>query len=331
MATGQQVTDPTSGFQVMRAEIARLFARDVFPVDYPDADILILLHRTGYRVRELPVQMRPSPGSSMHSSQSTPYYVYKMLLSICVTLMRPRTKGSPMISWNLRIIGMVGSLALLAFIFELVRRRQLKEEYTVLWVLTAVVLFVLAAWEGLLSGVRNLIGAGSEASTLYFFGLIFVVALLMYFSVRVSRLERRVIAMMQEIALLGAAARNGKHNGAGAPEAAEAHAAGAARAPRRRPRRARGLSGGANREVTLDPQAPAAPESSEPERVARWRPHAGARVAAADVGGECVRRSERGASEHTRLRRRSSGRADDDHHGGARLLRREPAAAPRRG
>lgn len=95
MATGQLVTDPTSGFQVMRAEIARLFSRDVFPVDYPDADILILLHRTGYRVRELPVQMRPSPGRSMHTSQSTPYYVYKMLLSIFVTLLRPRAITSP--------------------------------------------------------------------------------------------------------------------------------------------------------------------------------------------------------------------------------------------
>jgi glycosyltransferase involved in cell wall biosynthesis len=89
-ATGQTVTDPTSGFQVMRAEIAHLFARDVFPVDYPDADVLILLHRTGYRVRELAVQMRPSPGSSMHTRNSTPYYVYKMLLSILVTLLRPR-------------------------------------------------------------------------------------------------------------------------------------------------------------------------------------------------------------------------------------------------
>ena len=93
LATGQLVTDPTSGFQVMRGEIARLFSRDVFPVDYPDADILILLHRTGYRVRELPVQMRPSPGRSMHSSQSTPYYVYKMLLSILVTLLRPRARA----------------------------------------------------------------------------------------------------------------------------------------------------------------------------------------------------------------------------------------------
>jgi len=120
-----------------------------------------------------------------------------------------------MISWNLRIIGIVGSLGLLLFVLELVRRRQLKEEYTALWVLTSLVLLLLAAWEGLLRGVRNLIGAGSEASTLYFFGLLFVVALLLHFSVRVSRLERRVISMMQEIALLGAASRNGKRDGTG--------------------------------------------------------------------------------------------------------------------
>jgi hypothetical protein len=94
LATGHLVTDPTSGFQVMRGEIAELFSRDLFPVDYPDADILILLHRTGYRVREVPVQMRPSPGTSMHSTQSTPYYVYKMLLSILVTLLRPRTRSA---------------------------------------------------------------------------------------------------------------------------------------------------------------------------------------------------------------------------------------------
>jgi hypothetical protein len=126
-----------------------------------------------------------------------------------------------MISWNLRIIGIVGCIGLLLFILELVRRRQLKEEYTVLWVLTGIVLLLFAAWEGLLRDVRNLIGASSEASTLYFFGLIFVVALLMHFTVRVSRLERRIVAMMQEIALLGATNHNGTRNGngdSGAPD-----------------------------------------------------------------------------------------------------------------
>jgi hypothetical protein len=107
-----------------------------------------------------------------------------------------------MISANLRVVAIVGSLVLLAFIVELVRRRRLKEEYSVLWILTALVLLLLAMWGGLLRDLTHLIGAISQASTLYFFGLLFVVLLLLHFSVRVSDLERRVIVLMQEVALL---------------------------------------------------------------------------------------------------------------------------------
>jgi glycosyltransferase involved in cell wall biosynthesis len=92
LVTRQHISDPTSGFQLMRADVARFFCTEVYPTDYPDADILILLHRTGYRVREVPVQMRPSPGQSMHSGHRSAYYVYKMLLSIFVTLLRPRAR-----------------------------------------------------------------------------------------------------------------------------------------------------------------------------------------------------------------------------------------------
>jgi hypothetical protein len=147
------------------------------------------------------------------------------------------------LGWPLQVIGILGSLTLLLFIFELVRRRELKEEYTVLWVLTGVVLLVLAAWEGLLRAIAEAIGASSEASMLYFFGLIFVVFLLLHFSVRVSRLERRVVALMQEIALLGATRVNGadaRANGladSAAPARAEADVG---RAPSRRERDTRG-------------------------------------------------------------------------------------------
>ena len=92
LVTRQHISDPTSGFQLMRIDVARFFCSEVYPTDYPDADILILLHRTGYRVREVPVRMRPSLGQSMHSGHRSAYYVYKMLLSIFVTLLRPRVR-----------------------------------------------------------------------------------------------------------------------------------------------------------------------------------------------------------------------------------------------
>ena len=94
LLTRRHITDPTSGFQVMRISVARFFCTDVYPADYPDADILVLLHRSGFDVAEVPVQMRPSPGVSMHSGHRSLYYVYKMLLSLLVTMLRPR-RGEP--------------------------------------------------------------------------------------------------------------------------------------------------------------------------------------------------------------------------------------------
>lgn len=108
-----------------------------------------------------------------------------------------------MISTNLRIISIVGSLALLLFILELVRRRRLKEEYTVLWLATAIALLVLAATPTLIGDISRAIGAFSQTNALFFFGLIFVILLLLYFSIRVSQLERRVVSLLQEVALLG--------------------------------------------------------------------------------------------------------------------------------
>ncbi len=107
-----------------------------------------------------------------------------------------------MISTNLRIIAIAGSFALLVFVVELVRRRRLKEEYSVLWVATALTLLLLAAWGGLLRDLAHLIGADSQASTLYFFSIIFIAFMLLHFSVRVSNLERRVVVLLQEVALL---------------------------------------------------------------------------------------------------------------------------------
>lgn len=89
---GRRVTDPTSGFQAMNREVMRFYASDLYPIDFPDADVLIMLHRAGLKSVEIPVEMyRRAEGVSMHSGLKPVYYVFKMLLSILVTLLRENT------------------------------------------------------------------------------------------------------------------------------------------------------------------------------------------------------------------------------------------------
>ncbi|MGD9577914.1 MAG: glycosyltransferase family 2 protein [Syntrophorhabdus sp.] len=86
---GQKVTDPTSGYQAMENRVFSLLSGDKFPIDYPDADVIIMLHRAHFRIKEIPVRMLPSPDDkSMHSGLKPIYYVFKMFLSILVTLLR---------------------------------------------------------------------------------------------------------------------------------------------------------------------------------------------------------------------------------------------------
>jgi hypothetical protein len=89
----QKVTDPTSGFQVLKSRAIELIASDEYPPDYPDADFIILMNRNGFKIKEVSVTMHASPDKeSMHHGHKTVYYVFKMFLSIFVTLLRKSPK-----------------------------------------------------------------------------------------------------------------------------------------------------------------------------------------------------------------------------------------------
>ncbi|MBI5750176.1 MAG: glycosyltransferase family 2 protein [Nitrospinae bacterium] len=87
--TGQKFTDPTSGYRAINNDILKFYSNDIYPVDYPDADVIIMLHQAGFRIMEIPVDMNPSlTGKSMHSGLKPIYYLFKMMLSIFVTILR---------------------------------------------------------------------------------------------------------------------------------------------------------------------------------------------------------------------------------------------------
>ncbi len=86
---GQAVTDPTSGFQALNRDALRFYASPYYPTDYPDADVIIMLQRADLRIKEIQVRMHSrQQGQSMHSGLKPLYYIFKMFLSMFVTLLR---------------------------------------------------------------------------------------------------------------------------------------------------------------------------------------------------------------------------------------------------
>ncbi len=101
-----------------------------------------------------------------------------------------------------QLVAVFISVVILGVIIELVRRRKLREEYSWLWLLTGTVLLVLSVWYELLVMITNLIGAVLPTSTLFFFGLIFLLLINLHYSLRISQLTTQVKNLAQQMALL---------------------------------------------------------------------------------------------------------------------------------
>lgn len=85
---GQTITDPTSGFQAMNKKVVKFYASDIYPSDFPDADVLLMALKKGFKIKEFSVRMHPSDQSKLHSGLKPVYYAFKMFLSIFMTIIR---------------------------------------------------------------------------------------------------------------------------------------------------------------------------------------------------------------------------------------------------
>jgi hypothetical protein len=88
----ERLTDPTSGYRAMKSTVLRFCVGDMYGFDYPDADFLLTLHRSGFRIEEIPIHVRPrSGGKSQHSGMTPLFYTTKMFLSIFIILLRKKS------------------------------------------------------------------------------------------------------------------------------------------------------------------------------------------------------------------------------------------------
>jgi len=101
-----------------------------------------------------------------------------------------------------QIITALGAVALAALVLDLVRRRRLSEEYSLLWLISTTVIAVLGFSTPILSWITRALGILGESSTVFAAGLAFLTAMLLYVSVRMSRLGFENHALTRELALL---------------------------------------------------------------------------------------------------------------------------------
>lgn len=94
------------------------------------------------------------------------------------------------------------AIVICAVILELIRRKHLMERYALLWLALGITTLVLAAWKGLLTALSHAAGIYYPPAALFAVAFLFVMALLLHFSIVLSRLSDQNKILAQRVALL---------------------------------------------------------------------------------------------------------------------------------
>jgi hypothetical protein len=101
-------------------------------------------------------------------------------------------------------MGIIVVVAILFFVFEMLRRQKLREKYAVLWIIIGIGTLLLAAFPGLLEFASTLIGIQVPANLLFIMTLVLLVGVCLHLSQEQSQAEDEVRILAEDVAILRA-------------------------------------------------------------------------------------------------------------------------------
>lgn len=122
---------------------------------------------------------------------------------------------------GVHLIALVAALVTIAVMVELLRRRQLRQKYALMWVLVGVVVLVIAITPGTFNTVAHRLGVINPPDLLVVLAALFLLLVCVQFSWEVGRLEDRSRRLAEELALLRKEIENLAHRHGAAPDPVE--------------------------------------------------------------------------------------------------------------
>jgi len=107
-----------------------------------------------------------------------------------------------MISSKANLFAIIGSIILLMIILELIRRKYLRERYSLIWIVTGALFLLLSIRVDLLERISKFLGFTVPSNALFFFGIIFLLSIVLGLSVITSRLAEKNKILIQEVVLI---------------------------------------------------------------------------------------------------------------------------------
>ena len=129
---------------------------------------------------------------------------------------------------RVQVLALIGSVLFLLFVLELVRRRRLAEEYSALWIVSALVLIGISLRRDALDFAARWLGVYYPPAVLVLMLVAIISVASLSFSVILSRQQRQIDRLIEENAIMAAELRELRWE-------QEANAGGSAVRPMREP------------------------------------------------------------------------------------------------
>lgn len=102
----------------------------------------------------------------------------------------------------IQILSILFSIFLLAFIFLVIRRKKLREEYAILWVAISLIFFLLSLFRGLIDKISSLLNIQYEPASLFLILFACLFLLSFHFSLVISNMKKKMNVMAMTMAII---------------------------------------------------------------------------------------------------------------------------------
>ncbi len=103
---------------------------------------------------------------------------------------------------RIQYLAVAGSFFFLVLVIELVRKKRIREEYSILWIFFGLVFLGISLWRHALDVISRLLGIYSPPIAFLLLLLMAVFLILIQYSVVISRLKEENKKLIQRLALL---------------------------------------------------------------------------------------------------------------------------------
>jgi hypothetical protein len=111
------------------------------------------------------------------------------------------------LQFGTKVLVVVLALAMLVFVLNLVRRKQLREQYSLLWIVGSVVLGLGAVFSDFVEAAAHAVGIFYPPAFLFLLAILLLFVLQFHFSTVVSSLRDQNKTLTQDLGLLEAELR----------------------------------------------------------------------------------------------------------------------------